>query len=831
MLARLSFLLALLSGLAASFAAANPVILFQDRFETAPAGGLPQIPPWTTISMPHPEHALTVRGDSQNLLGGGPNNRFLEFRDPVSTGSLMLGASQLLAAEVVTLSFLLHEPSNSGLPGQLTLQAFAGTGTASTANRVQVFHFINGNISGSPSVPYGMDRTLRVDIVLNNSASAVTYRNGSRTVASGRADIWIDGLLVAPDYVNDRQVGPGPIRSFDFRTFTSQRQLMYLDNVTVFEGAVVGAAFVPPVGEPTFPLVLQPNREVNEIFGYNPDFLPNEISFDSLNRPYLRSRTSDIDQTRHIQTIRDGIWVERPFIEAIKKVFPTFDYTFRAAGWQGARVVFDAEDRMYTAMKIRLTNGSYRNVLLFSRDYGETFTAHDLQTGGDVALENFTGHNRLEGPPFIVIQHRRIATHPDPWADYHEMRIVQPRLVDGVLQIPPHIHVSNDLISIGQHSGGTSFSATLNGKTHFAWIEVTDDNVPGSPTYVATYDHATNTVGPKVLVAYAPPKNNSHNRPGVVLDSEGYIHVVTGSHHGENFFHVRSQQPNNAYDGWTTPQPVWDKGWRNSNGNGPERGGQTYVSLVCDADDTLHLAFRQWRYADQYFARDPYYAALSYQRKPKNGAWSAPVPLVIPERGIYAIYYQKLSIDHRGRLFLSASYYDNTLGESPALGQYLRRMLLVSGNAGDSWKLANTGDLDTRWFFTPFELWQRRFFSPAQLSENSLVGSWADPSGDGIPNLLKAALDLDPWAPARASLPQPFVDEAGRLAMEFWRAVDLGAHLFVEASHDLVTWSADEVEFTAEPVIGNRQLVRFRLSPEASAQGRTFLRLRVEDSR
>jgi hypothetical protein len=39
------------------------------------------------------------------------------------------------------------------------------------------------------------------------------------------------------------------------------------------------------------------------------------------------------------------------------------------------------------------------------------------------------------------------------------------------------------------------------------------------------------------------------------------------------------------------------------------------------------------------------------------------------------------------------------------------------------------------------------------------------------------------------------------------------------------------VEFTAEPVIGNRQLVRFRLSPEASAQGRTFLRLRVEDSR
>src|SRR5690625_1224746 len=381
------------------------------------------------------------------------------------------------------------------------------------------------------------------------------------------------------------------------------------------------------------------------------------------------------------------------------------------------------------------------------------------------------------------------------------MRVVQPRLVDNTLEIPPHVHVTDALISLGQHSGGSSFVATRDGKTHFAWIEVTDDPVAGSPTYAATYDHETGTVGPKMLVAYAPPKNNSHNRPGVVLDSEGYIHVVTGSHHGENFFHVRSLQPGRVDLGWTDPAPVWEKGWRNSNGRGPERGGQTYVSLVCDADDTLHLAFRQWRYADLYFDDDPYYAALSYQRKPKNGSWSEPIPLVIPERGIYAIYYQKLSLDHRGRLFLSASYFDNTLGERPELGRYLRRMLLVSADGGDSWKFAETDALDDRWFFTPFERWQRNVFDSEQLGNSEIVGFDAEPAGDGIPNLLKAALDLDPWTSGRDEIRAPCWDETGRLAIEVDLAPVWLDHVFAETSLDLENWTASAVGRVVEPEI------------------------------
>src|SRR5690606_30634770 len=127
--------------------------------------------------------------------------------------------------------------------------------------------------------------------------------------------------------------------------------------------------------------------------------------------PYLRSRTADIDETRHVETFRDGVWIEQSFISAIEELYPDFNYIYRGAGWLGARIVFDRLDRMYTAVKIRRTNGAYANVLLFSTDYGQTFSAVDLRTSGDVALEHVAGHNRLDGPPFVLIQHRRVADH------------------------------------------------------------------------------------------------------------------------------------------------------------------------------------------------------------------------------------------------------------------------------------------------------------------------------------------------------------------------------------------------------------------------------------
>src|SRR6202034_3037404 len=45
-----------------------------------------------------------------------------------------------------------------------------------------------------------------------------------------------------------------------------------------------------------------------------------------------------------------------------------------------------------------------------------------------------------------------------------------------------------------------------------------------------------------------------------------------------------------------------------------------------------------------------------------------------------------------------------------------------------------------------FASWQARHFSSSQLSQLSLSGSTSSAAGDGIPNLLKYAFNLNPFA-------------------------------------------------------------------------------------
>src|SRR5690606_31732821 len=131
--------------------------------------------------------------------------------------------------------------------------------------------------------------------------------------------------------------------------------------------------------------------------------------------------------------------------------------------------------------------------------------------------------------------------------------------------------------------------------------------------------------------------------PGIAMDRQGFLHVVTGSHHGESFQYLRSLRPNDA-TAWTKPEPALAGGWRAVSGR--EAGGQTYVSLVCDARDVLHLVFRHWqtgmrKYPHLDVGGKDQMAALSYQRKPAAAdGWSDPVTLAIPERPTYSIYYQ-----------------------------------------------------------------------------------------------------------------------------------------------------------------------------------------------
>jgi hypothetical protein len=216
--------------------------------------------------------------------------------------------------------------------------------------------------------------------------------------------------------------------------------------------------------------------------------------------------------------------------------------------------------------------------------------------------------------------------------------------------------------------------------------------MPGAPTYIATYDHATKTLGKKVFLAHAPPVNDVHNVPAISMDSDGYLHVLTGAH-GEPFRYLRSLKPNDAYSGFTKPVEILSAGCVDDKSDADGHGKQTYISLVCGPDDTLHTAYRQWRRNVDEHHPGQMYAALSYQRKPKNGNWSPAQPLVVPPVPNYSIYYHKLTIDRRGRLFLSYNHWCNDetyQGDFP--DRYHHRAVLMSPDGGLTWKLAETED-------------------------------------------------------------------------------------------------------------------------------------------
>jgi hypothetical protein len=818
-------------------AAAEPMVLFQDRFDSISPGSSPAVPPWSIVnSDDHADHEATVREDGANLFGRGVSNHYLEFRDSSpkeageNRGSLQMTALNALHHEVVTLSFRVHEPRESGEHGeQLTIQLLAGTGTRISGNRAQVFRLRNGAFlgNGTANVVFGEGSTRRFDFVMNNSAAPVTYAGG-QVLGSGLADIWLDGELVIAGYSFAREAGAGPIRSVDFSTFLNHNQRIFLDDITVFEGAVVNAPFDSARAPVAFPLRLQRDKEPSELFGYFPEYTQNVPSFDGRNRPYIRSRGEDIDETSFVHTIESGRWVALDFIEAVRAAVPGFQRTYRGGGRLTERVVFDEQDRAYMYLKVELTTGGYRNLVMMSTDYCRTWQVVDTRVnGGDFAIEHNVGHNRLEGPPFMLLSRRQAAPHPDPWAAYHEFHIAQPRIANAALSFPGTRHVNDLLLSIGQHSGGSSFSVTHGGKTHFTWIEVTDDNVPGTPTYAATYDHATGALSPKVLVAYAPPRNNSHNRPGMVMDSEGYLHIVTGSHHGQNFYHTRSLQPHSVSGGWSTPEPVWGSGWRATNGE--DRGGQTYVSLVCDSDDTLHLVFRQWRHSDELFSQGSYYAALSYQRKPKGGSWMQPRVLVLPEGDQYSVYYQKLAIDRIGRLFLSFSHFNWTMDEAED-SRFQRRMVILSDDGGENWRLAETADFLAGWLPASYVEWRDQHFDAEERLDPLLSGPGADPGGVGLPNLLRYALGLDPRANERTRLPLAW-SQGEALVIEYDRRIHAQDLVYrVEVSDNLVDWVSGPGEVEEVELNRGGGFVRIRATDATPANGarQRFMRLVVE---
>ena len=145
----------------------------------------------------------------------------------------------------------------------------------------------------------------------------------------------------------------------------------------------------------------------------------------------------------------------------------------------------------------------------------------------------------------------------------------------------------------------------------------------------------------------------------ITMDSEGHLHVVFGPHHGP-FQYSRSTRPFDITE-WEPIQYFGING--------------TYPSLIIDANDQLHCAYRG----------GPEPRRLMYQQKPKNNDWTEPIELVHPgvDTG-YTQYGNSLMIAPDGIIHLGFHIYDRV---APAAGKAIG--YLCSKDGGKNWQNAS----------------------------------------------------------------------------------------------------------------------------------------------
>jgi|GEM_PF-5995144 len=250
-------------------------ILFQETFENSTVGQGPGTANWDQwdvnfVAGTFADRSLAVHSDPDGTVFGSGPNQFLRVQNGTNYtfGKELAGFN----TQVITLSFDYIPRANTGGYGNrwLNVQFYgenpdpAVTAIITNVNRQHVTGIQANNQTIRPdanatpgpvtavSFADSLNTLTRFDIILNNSNSQVSYFVGDdeRSLASGLAAVWVNGTTHLLDYNSVRVLAGSigmDIAAFAFVQDNNANRSSYdIDNITVFDGAVVGAVIPEP---------------------------------------------------------------------------------------------------------------------------------------------------------------------------------------------------------------------------------------------------------------------------------------------------------------------------------------------------------------------------------------------------------------------------------------------------------------------------------------------------------------------------------------------------------------------------------------------------------
>ncbi|WP_413584763.1 hypothetical protein [Bdellovibrio sp. HCB274] len=502
---------------------------------------------------------------------------------------------------------------------------------------------------------------------------------------------------------------------------------------------------------------IEPFHE-RQLFKWDPTYSVSAPSFDSKNRPYFRynDREQTVPSSNGFQTLRENSWTHFPFM--MGQVLPFYDQktadlimeSKQDILWDPKMAVFDKKDRMYTVLRMKTTvfNKDTSYVMMYSDDQGLNWQGLPLVGTKDTAcvfrvlgtndcplpqlydLER--PHNRapLQGPP-AMLYYLSDGKLPGFEKDYSWLGTVgklylQPisQNSNGRLVAEKPVLLSLSAQEIGYRSGSSPKIIRSSSKYFVVWLEANRDfmpeknsrggavipkpdknNKPYSEIWIAEYDLKTKKVTKKPILK-SWPVNDTHNQPGIVRTWDGHFVVVSGGH-GSHFMSTYSLKPDSISQ-WSSEVPMntADTGYK-SNYSSPQWGGgsQTYISMMIDANDTVHTIYRQWMHDKKIFDFE-YFGALVYQngnfdRKTKTFRWNPARVLVYPNAPEYTHWYQVMTVDRKDNIYVEYSnmrpyppyQVKDSKGQAAFVSPYLNNALLRSENNGKTWSLVSDDDL------------------------------------------------------------------------------------------------------------------------------------------